>query len=68
MKTLATFQDFIEANIAADYLRQNGIECFVADQGISSARIVPAAEVRIMIAEEDQEQALILLKNMQEDK
>ncbi|MBU0744184.1 MAG: DUF2007 domain-containing protein [Gammaproteobacteria bacterium] len=67
MITLTAFQNYIEANLAGNYLRQNGIECFVADAGISSVGIVPGAKVRIMVAEEDLEEATSLLKNMQSD-
>jgi hypothetical protein len=67
MITLASFQNYIDANLAANYLRQNGIECFVADEGISRVAIVPGSEVRIMVAEEDLAQGATFLKNMQKN-
>lgn len=69
MITIATFSNYLEANIAADYLRQSGVECFLADENFS--RIYGATGVtaiRIMVAEKDAAAALVTLQEIQNQK
>lgn len=68
MITLATYPNYLEANIVAGYLNANGIKCFIADENLSRVYNSVGAGVfdaRIMVTEADVERATALLQKIQ---
>lgn len=62
--TIASFSNYIEANITAAYLRQHGIDCFLVDENSTACAIATSVvETRLMISIEDCNHAKIILNS-----
>ncbi|GEM_PF-5970420 len=61
MVIVGIFFDFIGANMAANYLRQHGIDCFIVDEYASASVVVPMVEIRVMVDKKDLNEAKIIL-------
>ena len=60
--TAATFQSYIDANLAANCLRQHNINCFLADEYSSAGAVVPLSiEARVMVNKKDLNRSMIVL-------
>ncbi len=65
MITVKTFANYIDANMAADSLRQHNINCFLADEYSAASSMAPSlVGVRIMVDEEDLNRAKLVLDEL----
>jgi len=61
MIIVKTFSNRINAGLAADYLRQHNVDCFIADEYSSAVSIIPNSEIRVMVDERDLNRAKAIL-------